>query len=87
LSRRGFADDAAPLIAIIVVIIGLVLGGWLFSDRAPAAAPVSHVQSDYRAACTLEGMELAGVELTPQVYAPLTRCLCAPIESSPGGDL
>jgi hypothetical protein len=71
------------LVALVVI--------WLLAlaivEYPAASKPVDppHVQSDCRAACTLEGMELAGAEITPSGYAPAIRCLCAPITS--GGEL
>ena len=76
----------------IVFIVGPVLGlaghtaGCLLPSSSepvsrPAALPVPHVASDCRAACTLEGMELVGVELAEGEHQVTVgpRCLCAPM--------
>lgn len=70
--------------ALALLVLFGVWSAWRSGEFASPAAPVPHVQSDCRAACTLEGMALAGVELG----APdgTVRCLCAPI-TTPGGDL
>lgn len=83
---RATVDDL--LLALICLLTAglLVYGVFAFRreiigtvDEA-TRTPAPHVQSDCRAACTLEGMELAGVELAPhdQSGRGLT-CLCAPV--------
>ena len=72
------------VVSLVLTVIAVAAG--FLADSTPAA-PVPHVQSDCRAACSLEGMALAGVELTPVGPGHRVACLCAPIESSPGGDL
>jgi hypothetical protein len=76
LSRRTFALGVLALLGLLNIASVVA-----FSPPRPVDPP--HVQSDCRAACTLEGMELAGVEISTDQFP---RCLCAPVQSS-GGDL
>lgn len=77
-------SERRAALAVFVVFLTFagvvwVIGRSLESAGAYDASPVfvPHIASDCRAACTLEGMELAGVELGASDGR--ATCLCAPV--------
>lgn len=53
-----------PLIALTIVFFGIGALWIVFNAPLPKPRPEQHIASDCRAACTLEGMDFAGVEIS-----------------------